>query len=208
MLQGIEQRPTENGYALAAIRGGVLAGKGGHEKKLAYVQNIDKQPLMATSAVKARMLLSKVKRRCFLTTPFTIQLTFVVPNHVQPLTHAVDPGSGTVGSSVADKDGNLLNKSNPARKSRKRWNSGTLTAATAGSRRLAALKTSRRNSGSQKIRKPAIGSSPALSVDPGILPAWYPPSLVFSALVLFRSRSLPVSFSSGLALSQSGSLPR
>jgi hypothetical protein len=38
--------------------------------------------------------------------------------------------------------------------------------------------------------------------------SWYPPSLVFSALVLFRSRSLPVSFSSGLALSQSGSLPR
>jgi RRXRR protein len=108
MLQGIEQRPTENGYALAAIRGGVLAGKGGHEKKLAYVQNIDKQPLMATSAVKARMLLSKVKRRCFLTTPFTIQLTFVVPNHVQPLTHAVDPGSGTVGSSVVTRTATSL----------------------------------------------------------------------------------------------------
>ena len=34
MLQGIEQRRTENGYALAAIRDGVLAGKVGMRRSL------------------------------------------------------------------------------------------------------------------------------------------------------------------------------
>ena len=105
---------------------------------------------MATSAVKARMLLKQGKAKVFSLNPFTIQLRYVVPNHVQPLIHGVDTGSGTVGSSVADKDGNVLSKSNPARTSRKRWNSGTPTAATAGSRRPVARKTSRRNSGPKR----------------------------------------------------------
>ena len=46
-----------------------------------------------------------------LTPPFTIRLRYVVPNHVQPLTHGVDTGSATVGSAVHDKDGNVVYRS-------------------------------------------------------------------------------------------------
>ena len=45
--------------------------------------------------------------------------------------------------------------------------------------------------GSQKIRKPAIGSSPALNADPGILPARYSPLWFCFGHDLFRSHSLP-----------------
>ena len=57
------------------------------------------------------MLLKQGKAKVVLTTPLTIRLTYVVPNHVQPLTHGVDTLSATVGSAVANKDGNALYES-------------------------------------------------------------------------------------------------
>ncbi|HEY6845497.1 MAG TPA: RRXRR domain-containing protein, partial [Terracidiphilus sp.] len=59
---------------------------------LVYVENIDKQPLMHTSPAKARILLKTGRAKVVHTTPFTIRLTYVVANHVQPLTHGVDTG--------------------------------------------------------------------------------------------------------------------
>jgi len=75
---------------------------------LVYVQNIDKQPLMPTSPAKARILLKIGRAKVVHTTPFTIRLTYVVANHVQPLTHGVDTGSTTIGSAVTDNDENVV----------------------------------------------------------------------------------------------------
>jgi hypothetical protein len=75
---------------------------------LVYVENIDKQPLMPTSPAKARILLKTGRAKVVHTTPFTIRLTYVVANHVQPLTHGVDTGSTTIGSAVSDNDGNVV----------------------------------------------------------------------------------------------------
>lgn len=49
--------------------------KGGHSKMLVHVQDIDKPLLIATSPVKARMLLKACQARVVHTTPFTIRLT-------------------------------------------------------------------------------------------------------------------------------------
>jgi cytochrome c553 len=72
-----------------------------------YVQNIDRQPLMPTSPVKARLLLKAGKAKVVRKTPFTIRLTSNSTIYVQPLTHGVDTGSSVIGSSVADANGRV-----------------------------------------------------------------------------------------------------
>jgi RRXRR protein/HNH endonuclease len=74
---------------------------------LVYVQNIDKQPLMPTSPVKARTLLKAGKAKVVSKTPFTIRLTYNSTIYVQPLTHGVDTGSSVIGSAVAGTDGRV-----------------------------------------------------------------------------------------------------
>jgi hypothetical protein len=74
---------------------------------LVYVQNIDRQPLMPTSPVKARLLLKAGKAKVVSKTPFTIRLNYNSTIYVQPLTHGVDTGSSVIGSSVADANGRV-----------------------------------------------------------------------------------------------------
>jgi hypothetical protein len=74
---------------------------------LVYAQSQDHQPLMPTHPAKARYLLKADKARVVRRTPFTIRLLYDAGNRVQPLTHAVDTGSGTLGSAVAGDTGRL-----------------------------------------------------------------------------------------------------
>ena len=74
---------------------------------LVYVQSQNFQPLMPTHPAKARHLLKTGKARVVRRTPFTIRLLYDAGDRVQPLTHAVDTGSGTLGSAVAGDTGRV-----------------------------------------------------------------------------------------------------
>lgn len=76
---------------------------------MVYVLNKDGQPLMPTCRHgKVKHLLksgkAKVVKRC----PFTIKLLYDSTNYTQNLTLGVDTGSGTVGTAVADRNGNII----------------------------------------------------------------------------------------------------
>lgn len=76
---------------------------------MVYVISNDGQPLMPTSRYgKVRRLLkygkAKVVKRC----PFTIRLLYKSKSYAQDLTLGVDTGSGTIGASVSDENGNIL----------------------------------------------------------------------------------------------------
>ena len=74
---------------------------------LVYVQSQNRQPLMPTHPAKARCLLKTGKAKVVSRTPFTIRLLYEVGTQVQPLVHAIDTGSGTIGSAVADAPGRV-----------------------------------------------------------------------------------------------------
>lgn len=76
---------------------------------MVYVLNNNGQPLMPTNRHgKVKHLLktgrAKVVKRC----PFTIKLLYDTKNHTQPLTLAVDTGSGTVGVAVSKDNGDVI----------------------------------------------------------------------------------------------------
>ena len=76
---------------------------------MVYVLNKNGQPLMPTNRHgKVKHLLktgkAKVVKRC----PFTIKLLYESTNHTQNLTLGVDTGSGTIGTAVADDNGNIV----------------------------------------------------------------------------------------------------
>ena len=76
-----------------------------------YASNIDRQPLMPTSPVKALLLLKAGKAKAVSKTPFTIRLSRNSTIYVQPLTHGVDSGSSVIGSSVAEANGRVYSVS-------------------------------------------------------------------------------------------------
>ncbi len=75
---------------------------------LVYVLNNQKQPLMPTTPVKARILLKQGRARVVRKLPFTIQLQYEATAHVVPLTHGIDTGSSVLGSAVTDDAGNVV----------------------------------------------------------------------------------------------------
>ena len=74
---------------------------------LVYVQSQDHRLLMPTHPAKARSLLKTGKATVVRRTPFTIQHLYDAGNQVQPLTHAIDTGSSTLGSAVAGDSGRV-----------------------------------------------------------------------------------------------------
>ena len=75
---------------------------------MVYVISMSGKPLMPTTPRKARLLLKNGKAKCIRRTPFTIKLLYKTTEYTQPLTHGLDAGSGTVGSVVADDNGNVV----------------------------------------------------------------------------------------------------
>lgn len=75
---------------------------------MVYVISQEENPLMPCSNSIARILLkegkAKVKRR----EPFTIKLTYETTCYTQDLTLGVDTGSGTLGTAVSTKKGNIV----------------------------------------------------------------------------------------------------
>ena len=76
---------------------------------MVYVLNQNGQPLMPTNRHgKVKHLLksgkAKVARKC----PFTIKLLYDSTNYTQNLTLGIDTGSGTIGTSVSDDNGNII----------------------------------------------------------------------------------------------------
>lgn len=81
---------------------------------MVYVLTQDGQPLMPTNRHgKVKHLLksgkAKVVRRC----PFTIKLLYSSPRHTQNLTLGVDTGSGTIGTTVTQDNGNVVYYNQP-----------------------------------------------------------------------------------------------
>lgn len=75
---------------------------------MVYVLDINGQPLMSTNRHgKVKHLLrsgqAKVVKRC----PFTIKLLYESTHYTQNLTLGIDTGSGTIGTAVADNNGNV-----------------------------------------------------------------------------------------------------
>jgi hypothetical protein len=75
---------------------------------MVYVISKDGNPLMPCEPVIARLLLKAGKAKVKHTTPFTIKLLDETTEYTQPMIHGIDAGSTTVGSAVADEDGNIL----------------------------------------------------------------------------------------------------
>jgi hypothetical protein len=67
---------------------------------LVYVISMREKPLMPTGNRKARKLLSMGKAKVKYLTPFTIQLTYVTGETVQPVVASIDPGYEHVGVCV------------------------------------------------------------------------------------------------------------
>lgn len=75
---------------------------------MTYVISKDGQPLMSTSRCgKVYRLLKQGKAKVIKRCPFTIKLLYETTKFTQPLTLAVDTGSGTLGTAVADEKGNI-----------------------------------------------------------------------------------------------------
>lgn len=75
---------------------------------LVYVLSNQKQPLMPTTPVKARILLRQGKAKVIRKLPFTIKLIEETTTYTQQLIHGVDTGSTTIGSAVIDSKGNVI----------------------------------------------------------------------------------------------------
>lgn len=75
---------------------------------MVYVINKNGKPLMPCLPVIARLLLKQKKAKCIRKTPFTIKLLYDTTEYVQALTLGIDTGSGKIGSSVSDINGNVI----------------------------------------------------------------------------------------------------
>ena len=76
---------------------------------MVYVLNKDGQPLMPTCRHgKIKHLLKNGKAKVIKKCPFTIKLLYDSTSYTQPLTLGVDTGSGTIGTAVADHNGNII----------------------------------------------------------------------------------------------------
>jgi len=75
---------------------------------MVYVLSQEKTPIMPTSPVKARILLSQGKAKVVSRIPFTIRLLYSTTENTRSLTLGVDTGSSKIGSAVLDNDKNVL----------------------------------------------------------------------------------------------------
>lgn len=75
---------------------------------MVYVINKNGKPLMPCLPVIARLLLKQKKAKCIRKTPFTIKLLYNATEYVQALILGIDTGSGKIGSSVSDLNGNII----------------------------------------------------------------------------------------------------
>ena len=76
---------------------------------MVYVLNTNGQPLMPTNRHgKVKHLLKQGKAKVVKRCPFTIKLLYDSTNYTQNLTLGVDTGSGTIGTAVSDKKGNIV----------------------------------------------------------------------------------------------------
>lgn len=75
---------------------------------MVYVINQNRQPLMPTTNVIARLLLKQGKAKCIRRVPFTIKLTYLATDYRQELTLGIDTGSSHVGSAVLDSNNNIV----------------------------------------------------------------------------------------------------
>ena len=73
-----------------------------------YVISNEGRPLMPCEPAIARLLLKSKRAKVVRREPFTIKLLYETTNYVQNLTLGVDTGSGTIGTAVADEEGNVL----------------------------------------------------------------------------------------------------
>ena len=63
---------------------------------------------MPCEPIIARLLLKSKRAKVIRREPFTIKLLYETTSYVQKLTLGVDTGSGTIGTAVADEEGNVL----------------------------------------------------------------------------------------------------
>lgn len=75
---------------------------------MVYVLSKDGSPLMPCSNVIARLLLKQDKAKVKSREPFTIKLLYETTDYTQELTLAVDTGSGTIGTSVSNNNGDIV----------------------------------------------------------------------------------------------------
>ena len=75
---------------------------------MVYVISQENKPLMPCNNVIARLLLKQGKAKVKKREPFTIKLTYETTNYTQNLILGVDTGSGTIGTAVAKKNGDIV----------------------------------------------------------------------------------------------------
>lgn len=75
---------------------------------MAYVISASGRPLMPCSNAIARILLKQKKAKVKSREPFVIRLLYDTTEYTQELTLGVDTGSGTIGTAVSDRKGNIV----------------------------------------------------------------------------------------------------
>ena len=75
---------------------------------MVYVISQENKPLMPCNNVIARLLLKQGKAKVKKREPFMIKLTYETTNYTQNLILGVDTGSGTIGTAVAKKNGDIV----------------------------------------------------------------------------------------------------
>lgn len=75
---------------------------------MVYVISQDGKPLMPCNNIIARLLLKQGKAKVKKREPFTIKLIYETTNYMQDLTFGVDTGSGTIGTAVSKKNGDII----------------------------------------------------------------------------------------------------
>src|SRR6185437_1004946 len=75
---------------------------------LVFVVSKQYQRLMPCSPAKARKLLCQKKAKVIRRTPFTIKLLFNSTGYIQPVTAAIDSGSGKIGCAAVTSSGRVL----------------------------------------------------------------------------------------------------
>ena len=75
---------------------------------MVYVISQENKPLMPCNNVIARLLLKQGKAKVKKREPFTIKLIYETTNYTQNLILGVDTGSGTIGTAVAKKNGDIV----------------------------------------------------------------------------------------------------
>ena len=75
---------------------------------MVYVISQNNEPLMPCTNVIARLLLKQGKAKVKRKEPFTIKLMYETSTYTQNLTLGVDTGSGTIGTAVANDNGDIV----------------------------------------------------------------------------------------------------